>query len=932
MSSFSSRKRKGTAVLAMLVFALVLLFVGAMFRERLGNLLTLYTESQTKRQAETLAGQVAESLGTELKNLGYIASKIEANPDEMDRLMPLLLNDAGIKQGLLSINGQAVFGDSLSLRTYDGIQASFRGTSAITFVPGQGLLFTCPVFHGENIRYVLYRLFPPETIAERFSIRCYDDIGKALVITRDGDILVPFAQNEPEDTKFMQSEEMRRLYRSMHREREVAVADAHAFMTEWGEMLLFEAEVPGTDYLVAGFVPKEKVSEGIGSLQLLVVYVFGLLMLLVIFGAFYLVHVQVKIRASAELMEAKALAEEASRAKSDFLANMSHEIRTPINAVLGMNEMILRECRDGHILSYSENVKAAGKTLLGIINDILDFSKIEAGKVEIIPVEYHLASVLNDLVNMIQIWATEKGLMLVLDFDRNMPERLFGDEVRIKQIITNILTNAVKYTEQGTVTFSVSCERFQDEPDSVMLRVAVKDTGIGIQQEDKEKLFAEFTRIEEKRNRNVEGTGLGMAITQSLLKMMGTSLQVESTYGSGSVFSFALKQKVVSWEPMGDYVSSWQDVMMNQQQVYREKFTAPEAEVLVVDDNRMNLVVFRNLLKQTKVRIDEAESGDAGLSLTLGKKYDIIFLDHMMPRKDGIETLHELRTQPENPNRETPTVCLTANAVLGARERYIAAGFDGYLSKPIDSGKLENLLFAFLPKEKLKAPGDEAAERKAADDFPEILAPLRDVDWLDLSLGIRNSGSVDGYLTLLRMFCESVDEKAEEIEKLCEKGDFKEYTIKVHALKSSARIIGIEAFAEEAQQMEDAGKNGDTEYIRRHQEDFLAKYRSIKAPLAKVFAIKQETICEDKPEADAEMRKDVLGKIRAAAEEMDCDRLEEIFEEMRRYRIPPQEEEMWKRLEEASEQYDYDEIVALLGKQEEGDSIGKIKDVASNGR
>ena len=519
--------------------------------------------------------------------------------------------------------------------------------------------------------------------------------------------------------------------------------------------------------------------------------------------------------------------------------------------------------------------------------------------------------------------------MLVLDFDRNMPEQLFGDEVRIKQIITNILTNAVKYTEQGTVAFSVACERLPDEPDSVMLRVAVRDTGIGIKPEDKEKLFEEFTRIEEKRNRNVEGTGLGMAITQSLLKMMGTSLQVESTYGIGSVFSFTLKQKVVSWEPMGDYASSWRAVMMEQQQEYREKFTAPEAEVLVVDDNRMNLVVFRNLLKQTKVRIDEAESGDAGLLLTLGKKYDIIFLDHMMPKKDGIETLHELRMQQENPNQKTPAVCLTANAVSGARERYIAAGFDDYLSKPIDSGKLEDMLLAFLPKEKLQAPGDGAAEEKKANEIPESLAPLQGEDWVDLSLGIRNNGSVDAYLELLRMFYESVDEKAEELEEFWKAGDIEDYTIKIHALKSSARVIGAEALGEEAQQLENAGRNGDMDYIRKHQEAFLAKYRSLKAPLAKVFAVEQET-CEDKPEADVELMKEVRGKIRAAAEEMDCDRLEEIFEEMQEYRIPEREEEMWKRLKEASEQYDYEEIVTLLEKQEV-DSIGRIKDEASNG-
>ena len=386
MNSRFSFKGKGSNLLATLFFVAILLVVGALFQQRMSELLIHYTENQTKRQAETLASQAAENLGSELENLAYIASKIEANPEEMERLMPLVFHEAGVKQGVLAIDGRAIFGDSLSLYTYDGIQTSVRGERAITFVQDRGILFTCPVFRGKNIKYVLYRLYPPETIRERFSISCYDDIGSVCVVTRNGDIIIPFAQLDEEDVYFMQSGELRDFFNSMHREMETSMAAARAFNTARGDMLLFEAEIPGTNYLIAGFVPKAKASEGIGSLTLLVVWVFGLLMLLVAVGALYLVQIRDDIYESEELKKAKAMAEEASRAKSDFLANMSHEIRTPINAVLGMNEMILRECGDKHILAYAEDVKAAGNTLLGIINDILDFSKIEAGKIEIIPV------------------------------------------------------------------------------------------------------------------------------------------------------------------------------------------------------------------------------------------------------------------------------------------------------------------------------------------------------------------------------------------------------------------------------------------------------------------------------------------------------------------------------------------------------------------
>ena len=339
---------------------------------------------------------------------------------------------------------------------------------------------------------------------------------------------------------------------------------------------------------------------------------------------------------------------------------------------------------------------------------------------EIIPADYDVSVVLNDLVNMIRSRADGKGLALQLDFDGSMPKRLRGDEVRIKQVITNILTNAVKYTEKGSVTFHVGYERIEDEPDSVWLDVSVKDTGIGIKPEDVEKLFSEFERIEERRNRNIEGTGLGMNITKSLLEMMDSRLNVESVYGEGSTFSFRLKQKVVSWDALGDYEAAFRASLANRKK-YREKFTAPDAAVLVVDDTPMNLAVFKSLLKRTGVQIDTAESGDKGLKLASAKKYDMIFLDHMMPGKDGIETLHELHAQSENPNLQTPTVCLTANAISGAREKYLSEGFDDYLTKPIDAERLEEMLMRYLPENKLMEPVETSSVSVKMSGTPTIL-------------------------------------------------------------------------------------------------------------------------------------------------------------------------------------------------------------------
>ncbi|MBR5765730.1 MAG: response regulator, partial [Lachnospiraceae bacterium] len=345
----------------------------------------------------------------------------------------------------------------------------------------------------------------------------------------------------------------------------------------------------------------------------------------------------------------------------------------------------------------SEIVMQAGKTLLGLVNDILDFSKIEAGKIDIVPVQYDLSLVINDLVNMIKPRAEDKGLTLKLDFDRKLPRGLFGDEVRIKQVITNILTNAVKYTEKGSVTFRIGYDDLDVFPEQIMLNVSVKDTGIGIKPEDMPKLFSEFERIEEERNRNIEGTGLGMSITWRLLDLMGSKLMVDSTYGVGSTFSFSLKQRVINRNELGDSYNAYQ----NKRKKYETRFTAPEARILVIDDTEMNLMVFKSLLKKTFIQIDTACSGDEGLKYAAGDKYDIVFIDHMMPGKDGIETLHDLKGSGEGPNKATPAICLTANAISGAREKYLSEGFDDYITKPIDPTALEEIILKYLPRERV---------------------------------------------------------------------------------------------------------------------------------------------------------------------------------------------------------------------------------------
>ena len=398
-----------------------------------------------------------------------------------------------------------------------------------------------------------------------------------------------------------------------------------------------------------------------------------------------------------DLKKQKEIADSANAAKSRFLANMSHEIRTPINSVLGMDEMILRESKEKTIRAYAADIMSAGRTLLTLINDILDFSKVEEGKMEIIPVQYDLSSLINDLVNMIRDSAAKKGLKLVVDVNENIPHYLIGDEIRIKQCVLNVLTNAVKYTEKGTVCLKVSYEK-KDEL-NILLDLSVKDTGIGMKEQDMEKLFSPYKRIDEKYNRTVEGTGLGMTITRQLLELMGSELSVKSEYGKGTEVSFSIKQQVVSWEGIGDFSSRYNG-KNNDLSDYHELFHAPQARILVVDDTEMNLTVIQSLLKMTKIRIDTALSGEDAITLAATNRYDVILIDHMMPKMDGIETLKHLRE--EGKNQDTPAVALTANAVSGARERYLNAGFIDYMSKPVDGSKLEHMLKNLLPQEKIQ--------------------------------------------------------------------------------------------------------------------------------------------------------------------------------------------------------------------------------------
>ena len=416
--------------------------------------------------------------------------------------------------------------------------------------------------------------------------------------------------------------------------------------------------------------------------------------------------------ANEEAEKAKADAIAAANAKSVFLANMSHEIRTPINAILGMDTMILRECNDNEILEYAGNIQSASQTLLSLINDILDFSKIETGKLELVVDDYALSSLINDVYHMLIGKAKEKGLALNVESDKNLPAKLYGDEVRIRQIIVNILNNAIKYTKKGTVTLTVGMSEIKlpDTPNhsndskpntaagkNTIITFRIADTGIGIKKENISHLFDSFSRFDEEKNKYIEGTGLGLAITKQLVDLMNGEIVVTSEYGKGSVFTVSIPQKIVSDLKIGDISEKYNESSNKKKK--KATFTAPDANVLVVDDVKMNINVFKALLKRTKINVDSAMSGSEALDMIKENKYDIIFLDHMMPDMDGIETYQNMKMLEDNPNKDTTVVMLTANAIMGAKEEYLDIGFSDYLSKPVQAPKLEAMILKYLPEE-----------------------------------------------------------------------------------------------------------------------------------------------------------------------------------------------------------------------------------------
>ncbi|MCM1146145.1 MAG: ATP-binding protein [Clostridium sp.] len=610
-----------------------------------------------------------------------------------------------------------------------------------------------------------------------------------------------------------------------------------------------------------------------------------------------------------DLENAMEEAKKAGRARDLFLSNMSHEIRTPINTILGLNELILRESQDETITGYALDIKQAGTVLLSLVSDILDFSKLQSGKMELAEGTYDISSLLNDIINSISIPLRKKKLRLSLDIASDVPYKLSGDEVHLRQIIGNLLSNAVKYTKTGMVTLHLSWKPLEE--DKILMEVAVEDTGVGVKEKDLAKIFETFNRLDMEASRSEEGTGLGLAVTNRLVEMMGGKLTVKSKYGKGSVFSFAIPQKVISKEPLGDFQEQYDRSVKNSVS-YREKFIAPLGKILVVDDNAMNLAVAQDLLRKTKLQIDVASSGEECLEMVKRKEYHLICMDHMMPVMDGVQTLHAIRELEGNPSKDIPIIALTANAVVGAKEFYLNEGFEDYLSKPIEPEKLEDMLIKYLPKE-LVYLAEDTGESLGGEQMELNEESLIDMG-INAAHGLKYMGGSHAlYLKVLRDFREMLLEKEEQLKAMLNKEDVSGYAIIVHALKGNARNVGADELAEEAFELEKKSKAGRLEEVEVQSPIIFNMMRTLGENLDRYLVAElpkeqeeNEKAAKEKLFLSEEEWKQRLRILNQYLDDFDSDGITEGIKGLYQYELSPERQKLLRMCEKAINDFAYD--------------------------
>jgi len=904
------------------LFLILPCIIGIVMYTRMMGTIHNYMETQVTAQVNILRGVASRRFAVPVTDLERVANyfKDGAVPEEEMGEMAgeLLQQPSQTSYGILRLDGTSVCGEALDTAEYPTIMAAFRGRETMRYRENEGILFAVPIYNNGNIKYVLYEFFDAKTLFEHFADYCYD--GNYDLLLADGKqmLTLTISKMHTVTQEYFHEKSTQEAFAELGQQMRESTSATVYCRSENRSDFVFLSEIGRSNLFLLGFIPHDLVAEGIEQMLPLVIAVFALLLALLTFGLIRVVTADAQLRESDELRAAKEAAEEAARSKGQFLASMSHELRTPINTIVGLNELTLRETSETTTKEHSMDIKSAAQILVGLISDVLDFSKIESGQLSVIPVEYNLASLIRDLVLLSENRARAKSLEFQVEVQQDLPVGLFGDDTRIQQVLANLLTNAVKYTPEGSVLLRITGSR--TEEDMVRLHCEVIDTGIGIKEEDIPLLVLPFHRADEERNRNIEGSGLGLSIVTHLLELMDSHLEVDSVYGSGSTFYFDLDQKVVDPEPIGDIRKRISDMVKDYE--YRVSCIASEAKILMVDDNAMNRKIFVSLLKPTQISVTTVSSGQKCLDIVQKEHFDLIFMDHLMPGMDGVETLCNLRELEGNLCKDTPVIALTANAFSGAKERYMQLGFDDFLSKPIETEKLEAMIRQMLPKEYLQAIPEPEPEAKAAsssevnpqpkpEEEPE-LPMLEGVHWDFARLHIHNTELL---MDALRDFNRNIDNEYKEISNMAENVETEDglttYRIRVHALKSTSATVGILSVSEIARLLEAAARAGEVDRIRTLNPVLLEELMATKERLLPI-AVEEK---EKQELGDSSELLAMLETLRADMEAMDIGKADSDMGRLNSFNYAPEIQELVDQIAGLAASLDYEganEAVAKL--------------------